>query len=328
VIIVTGGAGFIGSAIVWGLNKKGINDILVVDHLGNSDKWKNLNNLQFKDYVEKDEFPDILISNKCAHIEAIFHMGACSSTTEKDSTYLIHNNFEYTKLVAQYAIRKNIYFIYASSAATYGDGRLGFSDQMNIDNLFPLNPYGFSKQLFDIWAKRNRVDHHLMGFKFFNVYGPNEYHKGEMKSVVCKAYYQIKETGQMKLFKSYKDGFAHGEQKRDFIYIKDVVDAVLYAFDNRLKGLYNLGTGKARTFLDLVKSVFRALNLPEKIEFIEMPESIRNQYQYFTEADMKKFKETGYNRSFYSLEDGIFDYINNYLESYNKYLGNRKDEKV
>jgi len=249
-------------------------------------------------------------------------MGACSSTVEKNASYLIENNYKYTQVLAKWCVKNGKKFLYASSAATYGDGSSGFNDDhLELDELKPLNIYGYTKHLFDLWAYRNNLFEKIAGVKFFNVYGPNEYHKGDMRSVINKASEQIKKEGKIKLFKSYRNDYKDGEQKRDFIYIKDAVDAVLYIFDKGLKGIFNLGTGKARSFNDLAKAIFASLNKEVNIEYIDMPEGIRARYQYFTEARMDKlFKVAGYNKKFLSLEDGIDDYVKNYLLKEEPYL--------
>jgi ADP-L-glycero-D-manno-heptose 6-epimerase len=320
-IVVTGGAGFIGSAIVWRLNQLGNDNILIVDELGIDEKWKNLTSLKFADYMNKWEFFDKIESEIDFNIEAIIHMGANSSTTEKDADHLIENNYEYTKSLALYSVKKNIRFIYASSAATYGEGSLGFVDnEAEINLLRPLNMYGYSKQLFDLWAIRNKLTDKIAGIKYFNVYGPNEYHKEDMRSVVNKAYDQIKETGKVKLFKSENPLYKDGEQKRDFIYIKDAVEMTLFFLFNREKnGIYNVGSGKARTWNALVKSIFNALDKPINIDYVELPDHLKTKYQYFTEADISKIKKAGYTQSSFSLEDGVADYVKNYLMQ-NKYL--------
>ncbi len=329
-IIVTGGAGFIGSALIAALNKRQINDILVVDELGGDEKWKNLRGLSFADYVEKVDFLEMVVENKLdVSIEAVFHLGACTSTTETNASYLIKNNYEYTKLLAQWATNANIRFVHASSGATYGDGSTGFSDdEEKIDKLRPLNMYGYSKHLFDRWAHRAGLLKKIVGLKYFNVFGPNEYHKGDMRSFVVKAFEQINATDKVRLFKSYKPEYTDGEQMRDFIYVKDAVDMTLFFLDNpQIGGLFNIGTGEPRTWNDLVKAVFAAMGkkpnpVPsevEGIEYIDMPESIRNQYQYFTQADISKLHKTGYKRQTTSLEDAIKDYVQNYLQT-SKYL--------
>ena len=322
-IVVTGGAGFIGSALIAQLNKRQVTDILVVDQLATDNKWKNLLNLSFADYVEKDDFLEMVVENKLsAPIEAVFHMGACSSTTETNASYLIKNNYEYTKLLAQWAVKAGIRFIYASSAATYGDGSEGFSDdEEKIDNLQPLNMYGYSKQLFDLWARRTGLLKKITGLKYFNVFGPNEYHKADMRSFILKAFEQIIAAGKVRLFRSHKSQYKDGQQLRDFIYIKDAVDMTLFFLDNPgIAGLFNIGTGNARSWNDLVTAVFAAMDKKPDIEYIDMPESIRNQYQYFTQADITKLKHAGYDKKPTSLEDAITDYVQNYLQK-NGYLG-------
>ncbi len=315
-IIVTGGAGFIGSAIIAALNKRGTNDILVVDESG-KDKCKNLANLSFADYAEKNNFLKTVVKKKISsRIEAVFHMGACTDTTETDADYLRKNNYEYSKSLAQWAAAADIRFIYASSAATYGDGSAGFSDDEDkIENLRPLNLYGQSKQLFDLWAYKQGLLKRIIGLKYFNAFGPNEYHKGNMRSFVLKAFEQINATGKVRLFKSYKPQFKDGEQLRDFIYIKDVVDMTLFFLDNpRIRGLFNIGTGNARSWNDLAKAVFAAMGETINIEYIDMPQSIRNQYQYFTCADITKLRNAGYKKQTTPLEDAIKDYVQNYLQ--------------
>jgi ADP-L-glycero-D-manno-heptose 6-epimerase len=315
-IVVTGGAGFIGSAIVWKLNQLGENKIIIVDELGTDDKWKNLVPLKFEDFIHKDDFISMIIDKDIPiEISAIIHMGANSSTTEKDADHLFSNNYLYTKELALYCLEKNIRFIYASSAATYGDGSLGFDDDENkLETLRPLNMYGYSKQMFDLWAKRNGVFDKIVGLKYFNVYGPNEYHKGDMRSVVHKAFEQIRDTGKVKLFKSMNPKFNDGEQLRDFIYIKDAVEMTLFFLDKlNTNGLFNLGTGKSRTWNDLVTAIFKSLNKPMNIEYIDLPEHLREKYQYFTEANMNKIKKAGYNFSITGLEDGVADYVKSYL---------------
>lgn len=321
-IIVTGGAGFIGSALIAALNKRGVDDILVVDRLGSDQRWKNLVNLRFADYIDKDDFIDMVAEDVLPFsVDAVFHLGACSSTTETDVSFLMDNNFEYTKQLAQWTADENIRFIYASSAATYGDGSQGFSDDEDkLEILKPLNPYGYSKQLFDLWAKRNELLDKIVGLKYFNVFGPNEYHKAEMRSFVLKAFEQINATGKVRLFKSHRPDYKDGEQKRDFLYVKDAVDMTLFFLDNpETAGIYNLGAGSARTWNDLAKAVFAAMGKSPNIEYIDMPDSVRNQYQYFTEADISKLRSAGYKKQNTTLEQAVEDYVQNYLAK-NLYL--------
>jgi len=316
-ILVTGAAGFIGSAIVHALNQEGFENILVTDVLGHDTKWKNLSPLRFDDYLQADRFlagieasPDMF-----GKFDEVYHLGACSATTETDGNYLIENNYRYTQRLAEWALGQGARFVYASSAATYGDGAHGMNDRdPDIAKLRPLNLYGYSKQLFDLHAQRRGYLDDIVGIKYFNVYGPNEYHKGDMRSLVCKAYTQIVETGSIRLFKSYKPEYRDGEQMRDFVYVKDAVTMTLHlARCRKAGGLYNVGSGVARTWVDLAKALFAALDREPHIEFIEMPESIRGQYQYYTCADISKLRETGYDAETTSLEDAVKDYVRNYL---------------
>jgi ADP-L-glycero-D-manno-heptose 6-epimerase len=323
-IIVTGGAGFIGSAFIWRLNQEGIDNIVIVDSLGTDDKWKNLVNRRFVDYIHKDEFLQMICADQVPfETSAIVHMGACSSTTERDADYLWENNYLYSRKLAEWALRHNVRFIYASSAATYGDGTLGFSDDHSkISKLKPINMYGYSKQLFDLWILKNKLENKIAGIKFFNVFGPNEYHKEEMTSVIFKAFHQIKETGKVRLFKSYKKEYPNGGQMRDFVYAKDCLDVMWWLFNNqKVNGIFNLGTGKARTWNDLIKAVFAAMGRKTNIQYIEMPESLRDQYQYFTQAEMNKLKAAGCPVVFSSLEDSVQDYVVNNLQQTDPYLG-------
>ena len=322
-IVVTGGAGFIGSAIVWRLNQLGEEEVVIVDELGTDEKWKNLVGLRFTDFINKNDFLERISGDAFAgSISAIIHMGACSSTTEKDADFLMDNNFKYTVELAKYCIVKGVRFIYASSAATYGDGSRGYEDdESNLNKLIPMNMYGYSKHLVDVWAVKEKVLNKIVGLKYFNVFGPNEYHKGDMRSVVHKAFGQIRETGGVKLFKSYQKEYSNGEQMRDFIYVKDAVDMTLFFLENKDKnGIFNIGTGKARTWNDLVTILFKAINKKVNIEYIDMPETIKNKYQYFTQAKMEKLFDAGYDKPISSLEDGINDYVKNYLVE-EKYLG-------
>jgi ADP-L-glycero-D-manno-heptose 6-epimerase len=325
-IAVTGGAGFIGSALVWGLNAMHYDNILIVDNPGSDERWKNLVGLRFADISSKDDFLRNLESGALdGRVDGILHMGACSDTTETDVDFLLENNYRYTQRLAKCCAAKNIRFLYASSAATYGDGNRGFVDnETAIDSLRPLNIYGYSKQLFDLWAKREGMLSKIVGVKYFNVFGPNEYHKNEMRSVVHKAFGQIAATGKIKLFKSYRSDYADGRQLRDFIYIKDAVDATLYLFNRNFNGLFNIGTGKARSFRDLAVATFDALGKEVNIEFIDMPEQIRDKYQYFTQSDSTKLLSTGCPAPQFELERAIGDYVKNYLLTDNPYLGNEK----
>jgi len=316
ITIVTGAAGFIGSAVIWELNNLGIENIIAVDHLGESDKFKNLVPLKYIDYIEKqDLFERLTDSSISSMVDSIIHLGACSSTTEKDASYLIKNNYEYTKRLCKWSMENDCKFIYASSAATYGNGNLGFDDSEEIlQSLRPLNGYGYSKHIFDLWAKNKGLLNHITGLKFFNVYGPNEYHKGNMISMVLKGYKQIINTGKLRLFKSLNPEFGDGLQKRDFIYVKDAVKATLYFYFHRDKnGIYNIGTGEPHTWIDLANAMFSALNRETNIEFIDMPIELHNKYQYYTCAKIDKLRKSGYIEEFTTLENGVKDYIKNYL---------------
>ena len=317
-IVVTGAAGFIGSAIIAKLNKRNIKDIIAVDEQGKDAKSKNLQHLSFQTFLSKDEFLEKVLDRKITtSIDTVFHMGACSSTTETDISYLTKNNCQYSKHLALWAINARIRFIYASSAATYGDGSLGFEDdEKKLHFLKPLNPYGQSKQDFDIWACDNHHLEKIVGLKYFNVFGPNEYHKADMRSFILKAFEQITAEGKVRLFKSYKPKYQDGQQFRDFIYIKDAVDMTLFFFDNpAVNGIFNIGTANARTWNDLVNAVFDAMNIIPNIEYIDMPDAIKDQYQYFTQADITKIKNAGYNKKIMSLEDAIKNYVQNYLKT-------------
>ena len=321
-IVVTGGAGFIGSALIHGLNKKGIKDIWVVDQIDHSEKQENLNLLHFDRLIAIDEFLKDVLEKRLAQCDAILHMGACSSTTETDESFLTKNNFEYTRHLASFCLEKGIRFIYASSAATYGAGENGYSDdESRLKILKPLNLYGDSKQKFDLWAQEQGALKNLVGLKYFNVYGPNEYHKQDMQSMVRKGFLQISDTGKLRLFKSYKSEFSDGGQERDFLYIKDAVDMTLYFLERQdLGGIFNVGSGKARNWNDLAKSIFVAMNKQLNIEYIDMPSEIRNQYQYHTCSNTEKIRNTGYSQTAMSLEEGINDYVTQYLIS-GKHLG-------
>lgn len=313
--IVTGGAGFIGSNIVAALNARGDENILVVDDLACDEKWKNLVGLKYDDYMDRDTFRKSIQEGRQSNVSTIFHMGACSATTETNAAYLADNNYQVTRELCEWCLRSGTRFIYASSGATYGDGALGYSDDDQVTpTLRPLNMYGYSKHMFDLWALRNDLFGKIVGLKFFNVYGPREDHKGDMRSVVHKAYGQINATGVVKLFKSYHSDYRDGEQVRDFVYVRDAVNVCLHFDRNReVAGLFNVGTGTCRTWLDLARAVFAAMKRAPNIEFIEMPDSLRSKYQYHTEARIDKLRTAGYQTSFTTLEHGVEDYVQTYL---------------
>jgi len=314
-VLVTGGAGFIGSALVWALNRRGCERIVVCDRLGADERWRNLTPLRFADYVEADDLFPRLQSGALGKFDLVLHMGACSATTETNASFLIRNNYEFTRDLATWALGQKTRFVYASSAATYGDGSAGMDDDDGkLDQLRPLNLYGYSKHLFDLHAKRAGFLNRMVGLKYFNVFGPNEGHKGDMRSLVHKSTAQVQAGGVIRLFKSYRSDFRDGEQKRDFLYVKDAVAMTLHlAASKRAGGLFNIGSGKARTWLDLARAVFVALKRKPKIEFIEMPEAIRDKYQYFTQANLVRLRAAGYTAPVTSLEDAVTDYVRNYL---------------
>jgi len=327
-IIVTGAAGFIGRNVVAELNARGEDELILVDELGVSkpgeaEKWKNLVGLQYEDIISPEDFLGILEEGAYQDARAVIHLGACSATTEKDADYLLRNNYQYTRVLCNWAQAQGARFVYASSAATYGDGSQGYDDSDAVTpTLRPLNMYGYSKQMFDLWALKHGLfdggeGGNIVGLKYFNVYGPYEDHKGDMRSVVAKSFEQIRSCGEVMLFKSYRPEYKDGEQMRDFIYVKDAVDMTLhFALEDAGApgGLFNCGTGKARTWLDLTRAVFAAMNKEPKIKFIEMPKELQGKYQYFTEAKTEKVRAAGYARPFTSLEDGVRDYVQGYLE--------------
>ncbi len=326
-ILVTGAAGFIGSVIVKQLNDKGHEDLILCDHFESGDKWKNLRGLKYDSFVQVEDLFNHSIWKKPAGLKAIYHMGACSDTTELDMDFLYENNTQYTNQLLTLAAQKNIPIVYASSAATYGAGEQGYADDhKGIPALKPLNKYGYSKQLSDEWIlKQKKKPKVWFGVKFFNVFGPNEYHKGKMSSVVYQSFNQIRAVGEVKLFKSHRPDFKDGEQLRDFVYVKDVVRAMIELIDAGKKkpsisGIYNLGTGEARSFHDLVKATFHSMDLETRIQFIDMPEELRNQYQYYTQAEMGKLKKALPKFKFMKLEDAVNDYVRNHLSQAEPYL--------
>ncbi len=316
-VLVTGGAGFIGSALVWELNRRGCEDIVVSDKLGTDEKWRNLVPLKFADYIDGNELLDRVIDQPDAlgKFDLILHLGACSATTECDSDYLMRNNFQYTRDLCAWSLARGSRFVYASSAATYGDGGQGMDDRCDaLHRLRPLNMYGYSKHLFDQHAQRGGFLDKVVGLKYFNVYGPNEDHKAEMRSVVHKAYGQITSTGRVSLFKSHRPDYKDGEQMRDFLYVKDAVRMTLHLASAPLAGgLYNLGSGEAHTWLELTCAIFAALGLKPRIDFIDMPEALREKYQYHTCAAIEKLRASGFKDGITSLEEAVRDYVVNYL---------------
>ena len=319
-ILVTGGAGFIGSALIAALNQRGHSKIVVTDILGSDEKWKNLVPLKFADYVEAADFRSRIAANPGAfgQFSAVFHLGACSATTEKNASYLIDNNFNQTKELAAWALAQRARFVYASSAATYGDGAQGMDDHSaDLAKLRPLNMYGYSKHLFDVHAQHAGWLDRIVGVKYFNVFGPNEDHKGDMRSLVNKAYQQIQATGKVNLFKSHHPDYNDGEQMRDFLYVKDAVEMTLHFAEKATSvgGLFNLGSGEANTWLTLTRAIFSALDREPKIEFIDMPEVLRGKYQYYTRADISKLRATEYTRAMTPLSEAVRDYVQGYMVS-------------
>jgi ADP-L-glycero-D-manno-heptose 6-epimerase len=315
-VLVTGGAGFIGSVLVWELNHRGCSEIVIADFQPEIEKRGNLAGLQFSDFVDPPDMLAQISSGALEKFDCIFHLGACSSTAETNEQYLRENNFEYSRQLAEWALTAGVRFVYASSAATYGDGSAGMddSDPRQLDRLRPLNLYGQSKQWMDLHAWQEGWLERIVGLKYFNVFGPNESHKGDMRSVVCKSYAEVLQTGVIHLFKSYRPEYRDGEQRRDFLYIKDAVNMTLHLAANpEANGIFNIGSGEARTWNDLARAVFAALGRGPRIEYIDMPETIRDKYQYFTQADIHKLRAAGYDPPITSLEDAVHEYVVNYL---------------
>lgn len=327
-IIVTGGTGFIGSNLIAGLEEHGVKDIVICDTLGTEDKWRNIAKREVRDVVHPERIFDYLETHK-NNIEMIFHMGAISSTTERDVDLIVETNIVLSRRLWKWCGKHQVRMVYASSAATYGDGAQGFNDSQEINDLAklkPLNAYGWSKHVFDrrvarvLEGKNEPLPPQWAGLKFFNVYGPNEYHKDDQMSVVCKLYPQVIAGAAAKLFKSHHKDYEDGGQLRDFVYVKDCVDVMLWLYQNKdVNGLYNVGTGKARSFKDLAEATFKAAGMSPKINYFDMPESLRAKYQYFTEADMNKLRMAGYKKEFTSLEDGVKDYVQNYMSQEDTY---------
>ncbi len=313
--IVTGGAGFIGSCIVKTLNDMGIEDIIIVDNINNTDKWLNIRNKKYIEYVHKSEFFTKLKNYE--KLDVIIHMGAQSSTTERDFDYLWKNNVEYTKALWNYCAQHGVRFIYASSASTYGSGEDGFDDRSDIDKLMPLNGYGYSKQIFDIWVKHQAKEFpkQYVGLKFFNVYGPNEYCKGNMASMVFHGFRQIESEGEIRLFRSQREGIPDGCQMRDFVYVKDICSVIMWLLAHEeVNGLFNVGTGQAQSFKELAEATFYALGKEANIRYIDMPSHLVDKYQYYTQAEMEKLRSVGYTKPFMDVKKGVTDYVQNYLD--------------
>jgi len=316
-ILITGGAGFIGSALVWELNRRGCENIVVCDRLSTDEKWKNLVPLKFADYIDGNDLLQAVqhAPAKLGRFDHVLHLGACSATTERDADYLMRNNYEFTKQLCQWSLANQTRFVYASSAATYGDGAHGMDDQMpDIHALRPLNMYGYSKHLFDLHAKREGWLPSIVGLKYFNVYGPNEDHKADMRSLVHKACGQILATGKVQLFKSHRPDYKDGEQMRDFLYVKDAIRMTLHLAETpSAGGLFNLGSGKAHTWVELATAIFTALGKQPNIEFIDMPEHLQSKYQYYTCADIAKLRASGFTQEITALTEAVRDYVQGYF---------------
>ncbi|MFA7379222.1 MAG: ADP-glyceromanno-heptose 6-epimerase [Bacteroidia bacterium] len=320
-IVITGAAGFIGSCLASFLNREGYNDLILVDDFNRPEKNNNYAHLKYTALVDRNIFHNWLSENHTL-VQFVFHLGARTDTTEFNKTIFDELNVAYSQQVWNHCVEFGLPLVYASSAATYGLGEFGYDDdETKIEQLKPLNPYGDSKKAFDVWAlKQERKPYFWAGLKFFNVYGPNEYHKGRMASVILHAFNQIQEKGSVKLFRSHHPDFKDGEQLRDFIYVMDLINVCYFLMQHRKNsGIYNLGTGKARTFLDLARTTFKAMGVNESIEWVDTPADIRDKYQYFTEANMSKLISIGYHQPFTSLEDGIADYVNTYLKKRSYY---------
>jgi ADP-L-glycero-D-manno-heptose 6-epimerase len=322
-VLVTGAAGFIGSALVWALNQRGVEKILVADRVDHPEKQRNIALLRFDGLLDPDELLRGVVerSHRLDQIRTVFHLGACSSTTETDVEYLKRNNYQYTKELAAWALARNARFIYASSAATYGDGAEGMEDGAeHLDRYHPLNAYGCSKHLFDLYARDQGLFDRIVGLKYFNVFGPNEDHKGEMRSLANKAFEEIQKTGCIKLFKSYHRDHKDGEFGRDFLYVKDAVEMTLYFAESETAGLFNIGSGEIHTWNQLAHAIFAALDVPPKIKYIAMPEELRGRYQYHTQANLRRLHDAGYHRPVTPLNEAVADYVVNYLVP-GKHLG-------
>jgi ADP-L-glycero-D-manno-heptose 6-epimerase len=318
-VLVTGGAGFIGSALVWDLNRRGCERIVIADRLGRTDKWRNLVPLRFEDYLEHEELLPALERGALGKFDLVLHLGACSSTTETDASYLVRNNYEFTRDLAAWSMDVGARFLYASSAATYGGGEAGMSDRDTspaaLARLRPLNMYGYSKHLFDLWASRRGLLDRVTGIRYFNIFGPNEAHKGDMRSLIARAYPTVRDGGPMRLFRSHHPDYRDGEQLRDFLYVKDATAMTLHlATHPDAVGLFNLGSGVASPWLALAEALFRAAGREPRIEFIDMPPELRGRYQYHTRADIGRLRATGYDGEILPLEEAVRDYVRNYLE--------------